>query len=86
MSDTNIKEAYMSAILATVVFTQEGEHIHSWETSTDGLSANRMIEAALSTGLVDTKKELNYIVYRDNKDDVDVVLMNGKFSTTILEA
>ncbi len=66
----------------TVVFTQEGEHIHSWEADTKGLETFRMLEAACCSGLVDESKPLDFIVYDD--EGIDVVLLEGAFKPEIM--
>lgn len=60
----------------TVVFTQEGEHVHSWEATASGIESSRMIEAACCSGLVDESLPLSFIVYNDELEDgVEEVLM-----------
>lgn len=68
-----------------VVFTQDGEHIHSWESCLSLLSPLDMLEAACSSGLVDKSRPLDFIVYDDTQaDGVEVVLMEGKFKEALL--
>jgi hypothetical protein len=61
----------------TVVFTQDGEHIHNWESGTNSLEPTAMLEAACSSGLVDCSKPLDFITYLD--DEIDCVLLEGSF-------
>ncbi len=65
----------------TVVFTQDGEHVHSWEADTKGLETFTMLEAACCSGLVDESKPLDYIVYND---EVDVVLLEGSIKPELM--
>ena len=69
----------------TAVFTQDGEHVHSWETGLDKMQPKQMIEAAFSSGLVDDKKPLEFIVYDDDQEEgVESVLMKGEFHPLLL--
>jgi hypothetical protein len=62
----------------TIVFTQEGEHVYSWETDTSGLSIEQMAEAACSGGLVDEELPLEFIVYNDDSPEgVEQVIFKG---------
>ena len=68
-----------------VVFTQDGEHIHSWEADTSGLEALRMLEAACCSGLVDKDKPLDFIVYNDEVDEgVEIVLLEGSIKPGLI--
>lgn len=69
----------------TVVFTQEGEHIHSWETSLGSLDPLSMAESACCSGLVDESKSLEYIVYADlHSSGILPVLMKGQLEPFLM--
>lgn len=68
-----------------VVFTQEGEHVHSWEATLAGIEVSRMIEAACCSGLVNEANPLSFIVYNDELEcGVEEVLMEGVIHPSLL--
>ena len=76
----------MSApINVTVSFSQNGEHKHTWEADTSGLEISRMVEAACCSGLVEDDQPLDYIVFDDDQQtSEEVVLMEGSIKPAYL--
>jgi hypothetical protein len=69
-----------------VVFTQDCEHIHSWESDTTALEIFRMIEAACCSGLVNEEKPLDFIIYNDEVDaGVEIVLLEGSIKPALIK-
>lgn len=65
-----------------VVFKQSEEHIHSWETDAkSSMNLDNLMEAALSTGLVDTSINLDYTVY---EEDTDKVFTSGSIQPNLM--
>ncbi|MCY9864995.1 hypothetical protein OTK49_20985 [Vibrio coralliirubri] len=69
-----------------IVFKQNEEHVHSWETDAKkSMSIDQLMEAALSTGLVDTFMPLDYTVYEDNGSDVEHILSKGSIQPSLMK-
>lgn len=82
VATTEMSEPKPSVVDVTVVFTQDGENIHSWETNIDNLKITNMMEAVCNTGLVDNTMVIDYIVYDDKQ--FDVVLLDGSIKPCLL--
>ena len=69
-----------------VVFTQDGEHIHSWESCLSVLSPLNMLEAVCNSGLVDVSRPVDFIVYDVTQvDGIEDVFMEGRFKKALLK-
>ena len=70
----------------TVVFTQDGEVLHNWETGMANIKPLEMLEAVCCTGLVNEDEPLSFIVYDDdNDDDEKAVLLEGLFHPNFIQ-
>jgi hypothetical protein len=70
----------------TVVFTQNGEVLHNWETGMANIKPLEMLDAVCCTGLVNEEEHLAFIVYDDDNDDVEkAVFMEGIFHPNFIK-
>lgn len=67
-----------NTIPVTIVFTQQGECLHSWETDLAAANPLDMLEAVSNTGLVEAGSPVEFIVYDDRVTDAESpVLLQG---------
>lgn len=72
---TKIQAANTS--LLAVFATEDGEHIHTWETHSNSITDEScLLDAVCCTGLVTDGQRMQVTVYDDSKGD-DVLLASG---------